>query len=199
MESFSQKPVRFEKSENKDMRNPYRVLYTGYTDRLCLRPFMKHDAKEYARLANDPIVQEKDFGIDLPFLREHAAKKVEYFIDAWNKGTCHAFAIRHEAKNVLLGGTSLMVYRAHGLGELGYWLGQEHWGQGFATEAAAALIQFGFDVLKLDKISSQTLSSNQASAQVLQKVGMQQEGILRKHWVKEGNRVDLVQFGILKD
>ncbi len=60
--------------------------------------------------------------------------------------------------------------------DVGYRLLPEYWGRGLATEACRASVQFGFDVLKLDRIIGLVLADNAASVRVLEKVGMSLEG-----------------------
>jgi RimJ/RimL family protein N-acetyltransferase len=69
--------------------------------------------------------------------------------------------------------------------DLGYELDPRYWGRGYATEAASALLAFGFRELKLHRVWAECLAENTASAHVLAKIGMQQEGRLRENaWMK---------------
>ena len=61
--------------------------------------------------------------------------------------------------------------------EVGYRLIKQHWGKGYATEAARALIKYGFNQLNLNKITAVALPENKASARVMQKAGMKYAGI----------------------
>jgi RimJ/RimL family protein N-acetyltransferase len=82
--------------------------------------------------------------------------------------------------------------------ELGYWIGVPYWGCGYATEAARAMIQYGFDVLKLNRIQASHFANNPQSGRVLRKIGMQHEGCLRQHYLKWGEYVDSKVYGILR-
>ena len=68
-----------------------------------------------------------------------------------------------------------------------------------ATEASAALLEYGFDVLGLERIHAAHFPRNPASGRVLQKLGMRQEGTLRSHLVKWGVPEDLSIYGILRE
>jgi RimJ/RimL family protein N-acetyltransferase len=81
--------------------------------------------------------------------------------------------------------------------ELGYWIGEEHWNNGFATEAAAALVKYAFDTLGLHKIFAHYFSDNGASGRVLEKIGMVQEGYLQEHVRHWGEYKDLFTMGII--
>jgi [ribosomal protein S5]-alanine N-acetyltransferase len=70
--------------------------------------------------------------------------------------------------------------------DMGYELDPRYWGRGYATEAASALLAFGFRELKLHRIWAQCMAENTASAHVLEKIGMRQEGRLRENvWMKD--------------
>jgi [ribosomal protein S5]-alanine N-acetyltransferase len=70
--------------------------------------------------------------------------------------------------------------------DIGYELDPRYWGHGYATEAASALLAFGFRELKLHRIWAQCMAENTASAHVLEKIGMRQEGRLRENvWMKD--------------
>jgi RimJ/RimL family protein N-acetyltransferase len=66
----------------------------------------------------------------------------------------------------------------HQQAEIGYTVGFEHWRKGFATEAARAIVQFGFEVLDMHRIYAEVISANQASVRVLEKIGMRREAEL---------------------
>ena len=83
--------------------------------------------------------------------------------------------------------------------DIGYELAPEYWGRGYATEAARALVQFGFNELGLDRISTWSISDNRASANVLEKVGLRQEGRLRSNEYFKGRWWDTLLHGMLRD
>jgi RimJ/RimL family protein N-acetyltransferase len=83
--------------------------------------------------------------------------------------------------------------------EMGYWLGVPFWSQGIATEAARAVLRYGFEHLNLHRIHAFHFVRNGASDRVMQKIGMQHEGTLRHHDHKDDHWEDLVSYGILAD
>ncbi|MCU0492623.1 MAG: GNAT family N-acetyltransferase [Chloroflexaceae bacterium] len=86
-----------------------------------------------------------------------------------------------------------------GEAEIGYFLHPSAWGQGFATEAAARLLQFGFNDLLLHRISSGCIATNTVSAHVLEKVGMRYEGRLREDRLTDaGKRFDTLLYAMLR-
>ena len=99
--------------------------------------------------------------------------------------------------NSLCGGVGLRIAIEHRRAELGYWIGVPYWGQGIATEASRALVNYGFETLKLHRIFASLVSSNVASAEVLKKIGMQREGCQREHNQKWGEFLDIELYGML--
>ena len=82
--------------------------------------------------------------------------------------------------------------------DIGYELALEHWGHGYATEAALAIVNFGFRELGLHRISSWCIADNAASARVLERVGMRLEGrLLENEYFKE-RWWDTLLYGLLE-
>ena len=106
--------------------------------------------------------------------------------------------LSHEP-DVLLGTVSLRRYARDRRAELGYWLAQPVWGRGLATEAARAVVDFGFRSLGLVRIYAQVLADNRASLHVLDKLGMVNEGVKRQHVHKARRLHDVVLYGLLRD
>jgi RimJ/RimL family protein N-acetyltransferase len=83
-------------------------------------------------------------------------------------------------------------------GWIGYCLNKRYWGQGIATEAALALVDFGFKKLNLHRIYATVDPENLASASVLQKSGMQYEGRFRDHKLVRGKWRDSKFFAVIE-
>ncbi|MCM3338781.1 GNAT family N-acetyltransferase [Paenibacillus sp. MER TA 81-3] len=77
-------------------------------------------------------------------------------------------------------------------------MSESHTGQGFATEAAGRVMAFGFGFLGLHKMWAAAMTSNPASAKVIEKLGMKQEGMFREHVLKWDRFEDLVYYDMLK-
>ena len=80
--------------------------------------------------------------------------------------------------------------------DIGYELGPRLWGQGYVTEAARAMVDFGFRDLRLHRLSSWCIADNAASARVLEKVGFTLEGRLRPNERFKGPRWDTLLYGL---
>jgi RimJ/RimL family protein N-acetyltransferase len=83
-------------------------------------------------------------------------------------------------------------------GEIGYWLARPFWGRGIMTAVVQRVCQHAFEELGLVKITAHVFSHNPASARVLVKCGFQEEGYLRKHYLKDGDFIDARLFALLR-
>jgi RimJ/RimL family protein N-acetyltransferase len=147
-----------------------RTLAVLETERLALRAPRRADAKALARIINDRRIAINTARIPYPYGVEDA----EQFIAAVNgQGGETAFLITLE--DSLIGGCG--VARSDSGPELGYWVGVPFWGQGFATEAARAVIDYAFGSLGHEVLESGARVSNPASRRVLEKCGFQWTGV----------------------
>lgn len=109
-----------------------------------------------------------------------------------------AFAVTLKFNGQLIGNCNIRKHRAEDLvAEIGYEIAPAHWSNGYATEAARAIVEFGFHELKLHRIAAWCIADNTASAHVLEKIGMQLEGRLREQENIKGNWWDVLLYGIL--
>ena len=83
--------------------------------------------------------------------------------------------------------------------EIGYWLGEAHWGQGIATDAVVSMTRYGFKEFGLERIHAEVFEYNPASMRVLEKAGYELEGRLRRAAVKDGRVIDLYLYAIVRD
>lgn len=169
---------------------------TLYTNRLVLRPFSLADAPAVQRLAGDWQVAATTLSIPHPYAEEVAVEWIRSQPARYGAGREVIFAIALP-DNRLIGSIGLGIVQEFQLAELGYWVGVPYWGKGYCTEAAKALIDFGFQVLGLNRIQSTHFSQNPASGRVMQKLGMQQEGYRPQHTLRWGKFQDIVLYGIL--
>jgi RimJ/RimL family protein N-acetyltransferase len=140
------------------------------TERLLLRGPRRGDAKAIARFAGDKRVAGNTVRIPHPYSVDDA----EQFIAAIKRQDGEAtFVIM--LGDALIGACGVDV-RESGA-EIGYWLGAPYWGQGYATEAARALIDHAFGVLGHEMLVSGARVSNPASRRVLEKCGFQWTGV----------------------
>lgn len=82
--------------------------------------------------------------------------------------------------------------------DIGYEVHHDYWGRGYATEAASAMVAWGFDELKVHRVSASCVADNHASARVLEKLGMRQEGCFREATYFKGRNWDALHYAILE-
>ena len=80
--------------------------------------------------------------------------------------------------------------------EIGYWLGEDFWGQGIVPAAVQALTRYGFETFGLTRIFAVPFASSSASIRVLEKCGYTREGIMRRSVVKEGVVLDQILYAM---
>ena len=141
------------------------------TERLMLRRPTLADVKAIATLANDRRIAENTRRLPHPYSQDHAIEFVRGTADD-NRGA--AFLI--ESNFVPIGMVGI-DRRDPDAPELGYWLGVEHWGQGFATEAARAVIDFSFEEFEVEHLLSGARVANPSSRNILEKCGFQWSGV----------------------
>ncbi len=160
------------------------------TQRLTLRPFTAADAGDTRRLAGDRDVAATTLRIPHPYLHEEAEAWIATHRPGWRDGTLCNCAIVRSADASLLGCVGLIIDPGSQSAELGYWIGKPYWNRGYATEAARALMQYGFETLGLTEIHARHMSRNVASGRVIRKLGMN---------YTERREKDVERWGVLED
>ena len=170
------------------------------TARLVLGAFTPDDAPELQRLAGDREIADTTLAIPHPYEMDHALAWIDQQRREAVRGRATNFAVRLTSQGGLIGSIGLRdIDPEHLQAELGFWIGREWWGQGFAREAAVAVIRHGFEDLKLNRISAHHMIRNPAAGRVLQAAGMQREGLLRQRVRKWGVFEDVVVYAILRE
>lgn len=172
---------------------------TIITKRLVLRPLELADAGDIQRLAGDWDVASTTQNIPHPYPDGAAEQWIESTHSQYQRGAGVAFAITLREGEELIGVISLGIRSQPESAEIGYWVGKPYWNQGYATEAAMAMLDYGFNTLHLNRLYARHMSRNPASGKVMRKIGMQHEGRLRQHEKKWGRLEDMDYYGILKD
>ncbi|HDZ08985.1 GNAT family N-acetyltransferase [Pseudohongiella sp.] len=145
------------------------------TERLLLRPFQGTDAARVQSLAGNPAVARMTSNIPHPYTDGEAENWIAAHADDWQRRSAAIFAVCLRCDAELIGAVGLMNIH-HGDTELGYWIGEPHWGQGYASEAVDAVIGFGMTSLELARVHAHHLSRNPASGKVLRNAGLTRTG-----------------------
>jgi RimJ/RimL family protein N-acetyltransferase len=173
---------------------------TLWTARLLLGAFDLEDAAELQRLAGAREIADTTVSIPHPYELDHALAWIGQQRREAVRGRACNFAVRLVTSGQLIGSAGLRdIDPEHLQAELGFWIGREWWGQGYAREAALAVIQFGFDSLGLNRICAHHMVRNPAAGKVLLAAGMRREGLLRQRVRKWGVYEDVVLYAIVRD
>jgi len=166
--------------------------------RITLRPHRQSDFEAVHQYSQDPeVVRFMQWG---PNTEEQTRDFLSNCIanQSVDQKTTYDFAVDYEGR--LVGSISLRLSKPGGkLGEIGYCYDKSTWGKGIASEAAEAIMKFGFEDLGLHKISATCDPYNFGSAKVLQKTGMKLEGYLKKHLEMRGSWRDTLLFGTARE
>jgi RimJ/RimL family protein N-acetyltransferase len=164
-----------------------------------LRPLTLEDAPTIQRLAGRREVAAMTRSIPHPLSLGQAQEWLAARLTEIAEGKCVAFGVVLERTGEFIGTIGLVnIDTEHCCAEMGFWIGVEWWGQGYATEAARAVVQHGFEALGLNRIHAHHMTKNPASGRVLQKAGLRREGLLRQAIRKWDNFEDVVLYAILR-
>lgn len=169
-----------------------------HTDRLALRPLRMDDAPAVQALAADLAIAMNTLSIPHPYPAGAAEEFITRMRAHMDDGKGVVFAIMRSEDDVLVGTVGLTINRDHRRAELGYWIGVPFWKNGYATEAAARVLRWGFDSLQIQRIFAHHMLRNPASGKVLRKIGMTFEGVLPRHVFKWDEFVDLALYGAVR-
>ncbi len=167
------------------------------SERLILRSLVSDDAAALSAVGNDRRITSVTRSIPYPFNIPDAEAWIEMKQSDPNG---YSFGIFRKTDDLLLGQIGLLqIELENELGELGFFVGCDHWGNGYVTEAANEMLVFGFNTVKLNRIAAHHLVHNVASGAVLKKIGMDQEGTFRQRVKKDGTFGDVLAYAILRE
>ena len=160
------------------------------TERLRLRDFVAEDFEAIYAYASDPEVTKHMFygPRDETDTREYLRRMLES--QRQRSRTTWELGVVEGATGRLIGACDLTLDE-HGAGDLGYILGREAWGRGYASEAARAMVQAGFDQLKVERIYAICEVGYQASARVLEKAGLRWTRTQARYYEAKGRWWDM--------
>ncbi len=168
------------------------------TPRLVLRGFDLIDAREVQLLAGAREVADTTALIPHPYPDGAAEQWIATHAAEWAAHRTLALAVTLRESGQLVGSLGLTFAAEHARAELGYWIGVPFWRHGFATEAAGAVVDFGFRVLGLNRVQAHHFARNPASGRVLLKAGLKREGASPRYFFKHGRYEDIVFYGALR-
>jgi RimJ/RimL family protein N-acetyltransferase len=161
------------------------------TERLTLRPAREGDAGRFVEILSNWNVIRMVRLAPHPYTVEHARAWILSHAQEREAGAAHRFVV--ERQGAMIGACD--VDEIEGVRcDLGYWLDEDVWGQGFATEAARAVIALSFGPLGLSRLTSGHAADNIKSGRVLAKLGFQASGETRVWSSPRGGWIDQLKY-----
>jgi ribosomal-protein-alanine N-acetyltransferase len=168
------------------------------TNKLKLRKIRPQDLSSLLQYCNNKKISDQILNIPYPYQEEDAIFRMNFVLQGFKNKERYVFAITLKEKDELIGEIGLHLDKGNDSAQLGYWIGEPFWGQGIVTEAAGAILQFGFEALKLNKIYATHYPDNKASAKVMLNNKMIKEAELKEHYKINGAFRDVVQCRLTK-
>lgn len=169
------------------------------TARLLLRSLDHADVPTLVHLVGTKEIAATTLNIPHPYAQVDAERFLAKANEDFRAGRCVSFAISILPGRDLCGAVGLTITDMHKHAEIGYWIGVPFWGKGYATEAASAVVEFGFKTLQLNRIYAHHFTGNIGSQRVLEKIGMRHEGRFRQHIRKWDQFIDIENYGVLAE
>jgi RimJ/RimL family protein N-acetyltransferase len=169
-------------------------------DQTHLSEIRMSDKAAYLEHLKDKEIYDNTLRIPFPYTEADADEWLA-LMDKANQEQPQPFqwAIRN-AEAYLIGGIGFedfTIGKDHRT-EIGYWLAKPYWGRGIMTAIVPVACDFAFSNWGLVKITAHVFAANLASARVLEKCGFQQEGYLKKHFVKDVRYVDVKMYALVR-
>ncbi len=171
---------------------------TLQTPRLTLRKIAIADAEDIFAYASDPQVAIYTSWSAHQTIDDTYEYLNNFVFKLYQSGRGMDWGIVEKASGKLIGTCGLYTNAIHRRGTLGYALAKDYWGKGLMTEVAKAAIAFGFHVMQLQRIQAICDVDNMSSARVLEKAGMQFEGILHNYLFYKERSWDVKMYAITR-
>ena len=169
------------------------------TARLTLRRFSLEDVDDVHAYANDEEWQRYLAPLPYPYERVHAEQFVaESFLKDWKSKPAFAIVLG----DTVIGAINLAINKKTQIAEMGYAVARKHWGNGYGSEAALAVLNWSFETYCLAKVCAFANVDNRRSWRVMERIGMTREGVLRgetPHGGDPDRREDVAYYGILRE
>ncbi|MDR1003153.1 MAG: GNAT family N-acetyltransferase [Oscillospiraceae bacterium] len=165
---------------------------------VSLREWQLSDAAALAEmLTNKKILDNLRDGLPYPYTEEDG----EFFINSMlsaDKNDTFAFAVLYAGEVV----GSIGAFRQQNIhsktAEVGYYIGEKHWGKGICSAAVTLLSRYVFENTDIIRLFAEPFATNAGSMRVLEKAGFEYEGTLRKNAVKNGKIIDMKMYSLIK-
>lgn len=154
------------------MLGPFDVFPRLNTDRLVLRKLLPEDLPALIRNVNNPVIAANVINIPYPYGEPDAAFRLAFVHQGFVQQLRVVFALAKKDTNEVIGEAGIHFSKDRKSAELGYWLGESHWGMDYTTEAVRTILEYGFRIHHLEMIYAICKDDNLGSQRVAEKSGM---------------------------
>ena len=166
---------------------------------LIIRKWRIDDKSDLSMILNNPkVLNNLRDGLPYPYTENDAEDFIRAMLSA-DKDTTFAFAIALDDKAI----GSIGVFRQDNIhcktAEMGYYIGEPYWGNGYATTTIKQVCKYVFEKTDIIRIYAEPFAHNIASCRALEKAGFQYEGTLKSNAVKCGRIVDMKMYALVRE
>jgi len=169
------------------------------TSRLLLRPYRPEDKQQVFAVLSCKVISDMTQRIPYPCTMEYVEHWMDWARSGRQAGNACEFGLFELDGGAYVGNCGLCeIYRRNYQGSVVFFIHPGRWGQGYATEALRAVLDFGFAQAGLERIRGRCFSENAASRRVMEKAGLSFEGVARHDIYKDGEFRDVDCLSILR-
>lgn len=169
-------------------------------DRIELRPPAEDDIEFLTEGVNHPAVRRYISRFRTPYTEENYREELWPLDTDEDSVSLLAVPKDGDFEGEPVGSVQLAPIRDRdGYANFGVWFHPDAWGEGYALEAGAHLIEYGFRDLRIHRVSATTLRRNEAAGALCERLGFTDEGVSREAQFAEGEYVDVARYGLLVD
>ena len=181
------------------MKPAYRIE----TERLVVRCWNPSDAASLdhaIRTSVDHLRPWMPWSVDEPVTMQQRQQRMRGWRAAFDLDDDYVYGIFDAGEETVIGGTGLHTRLGSGVLEIGYWIGVDHAGRGYATEVSAALTKVAFEVHEIARVEIHHDPNNVASGRIPEKLGFQRDATLRRRArTPQGEWRDTVVWTLMDD
>lgn len=180
-----------------DVMKYFRPLPTLATKRLLLRSVRISDIDDLHICMSNPNIARFELW-NVHKSKNETFSHVENLMVKGKAGSCTSWVIERRSDNRVIGMINLhTIAQRSRRAEMGYWIAEDCWHKGYASEAVERVLSFAFERVGLNKICCRTVSDNIASQKLLARMGMTYEGTLREDVLINNEFSDIKMFSLL--
>ena len=169
------------------------------TKRLWIRPYKQQDEESVYKIINSKEIYRTTLNIPYPYPRDQVGIWLHFTLknSLYQKGYEWGVFTKEDQ---YIGNVGIVnIDHIHKNGEITYFIGEDYWNQGYATEAVKVMLDFAFKQLNLERVQGRCMTQNAASLRVMQKCHFKYEGLARHEVLKDGVYQDIYYSAILRD